>query len=839
MTTITRQPPDRDPRRTQLAMLLASVAGLAIAIASASAQDAPPPPANPPGAQPQFNNPDERVTLSFPGQAVELTTFVQYVSEKLGINIFYDDSLQNVRIVFQAPMEVAARDLLTLLAKFVEERGFVLSYDAVGNFWQIRQGLNVVPDIGEGAFSTTRVIRTPLVKPSALQQPLTTMLGQAATTSLRLTAIDELGVLIVTGPPTLLTTVNELVDRILKEQADQGLHRFTLEHVSSDFARTRILTLNGRLTGAVGPGQAAAQPGGAALSAGSLTNLDARLLTDRGNALIFRGTELEAQMLERYIDIVDVVTPLIARRYAAGTVAEEVARTGERMGLGPVTTNQAGSTVTGGSFGGVRGGLPPATDQEVNGSGFTVDAEQGTLVFFGNERQHEIVARLVKEFTEQQIGAKVEIKMYKLDNASAESVADVLQQIIQESQTRIGNRGNFLPGSRQQPRVASSVRGAPTPPTEIVAGEGPPGASLLPTPGDVTGEGGGVALTATEDQVSIVADIDRNQIIIRATARQHLEFERLIRDLDQRQPQVYIEAQIVSVITNDDFQWTVETQINAGQFLIFSNFGLTAPGTGTPEIPGQPASAVRTVPAGARGLTSALIKSDYLPFVLNTLQTEANARLESTPRILVSDNQEGNITSEREEPFSTTTQGTATTTTGQGGVATAGTNLTVTPRISSGGYVNLEYSVELSAFDRSTAQAQGLQPPVQRELYESSVQVPSDSTIVVGGFTLNQNTESESRIPLLGDLPLIGNLFKSYSRNNQKITIFVFITPTIMTDPNFLDLRLATEGPMKQVDVDGVTPPLFPAVIPIREGDLMSGSRSVPSGSTPVAWARD
>lgn len=827
----THCPASRRPAPALLPWALAMLIG-ALGARPAVAQDAPAPAQN--GAEPQFTNPDEMVTLSFPGQAVELTAFVQYVSEKLGINVFYDDALQNIRIVFQAPMEVQSRDLLTLLAKFVEERGFVLSYDPVGNFWQIRQGLNVVPNLGEGDFSTTRVIRTPLVKPSALQQPLTTMLGQTATTSLRFTAIDELGVLMVTGPPTLLSTVNELVQRILREQANLGFHRFNLEHVSSDFARTRILTLNGRLTGAVAPGTQPVQPGGSAVSAGALTNLDARLLTERGNSLIFRGTAEEAQMLAAYVELVDVVTPLIPRRYAAGSVAEEVARAGERMGLGPVTLSQGGATTTGGAFGGGRGGLPAATDQEVNGSGFTVDPDQGTIVFFGNERQHEIVANLVREFTEQQIGAKVEIKMYKLDNASAESVADVLQQIIQEGQLRTGNRGGFIPGARTQARpVASQVRDAPVPPTEIEAGQAPA------QPVDVVGEGGGVSVTATADQVSIVADTDRNQIIIRATARQQLEFERLIRDLDQRQPQVYIEAQIVSVTTTDDFTWTVETQINAGQFLIFSNFGLTAPGMGDPQIPGQPASAVRTVPSNLRGVTSALIKSDYLPFVLNTLETEANARLESTPRILVSDNQEGNITSEREEPFSTTTQGTATTTTGQGGVATAGTNLTVTPRISSGGYVNLEYSVELSAFDRSTAQAQGLQPPVQRELYESTVQVPSDSTIVVGGFTLNQNTESESRIPILGSIPLIGNLFKSYSRNKQKITIFVFITPTIMTDPNFLDLRLATEGPMKQVDVDGVTPPLFPAVIPIREGDLITGDRSVPPGEPPMAWASE
>ncbi|HBS29722.1 MAG TPA: hypothetical protein DEB06_09800, partial [Phycisphaerales bacterium] len=431
---------------------LAAIAGLAVAMSGppAFAQEGGPAPelARQPGAAaPVLTNADERITLSFPGQAVELTTFVQYVSEKLGINIFFDDSLQNVRVVFQAPMEIAGRDLLTLLAKFVEERGFVLSFDPLGNFWQIRQGANILPQMAEGDFSTTRVIRTPLVKPSALQTPLTTMLGTAATT-VRLTAIDELGVLIVTGPPTLLAIVNDIVDRVLREQADQKLHSFTLDHVSSDFARTRILTLNGRLSAGIAPGGAAAAPGAAAIAAGSLTNLDTRLLTDRGNALIFRGTQDEAQMLGEYVRLVDVVTPLIAKRYAAGPVAEEIARAGERMGLGPVSTPVSGG---GGAFTpGRPGGAPDASQQEVNGSQFTVDAEQGTIVYFGNDRQHATVAALVKEFTEQQIGAKVEIKMYKLDNASAESVAEVLQQIIQESQLRTGNRGNFLPGSRQQ-----------------------------------------------------------------------------------------------------------------------------------------------------------------------------------------------------------------------------------------------------------------------------------------------------------------------------------------------------------------------------------------------------
>ena len=199
-------------------------------------------------------------------------------------------------------------------------------------------------------------------------------------------------------------------------------------------------------------------------------------------------------------------------------------------------------------------------------------------------------------------------------------------------------------------------------------------------------------------------------------------------------------------------------------------------------------------------------------------------RIISFPRLLVLDNLTGTMHSEREEPFATTSQGTATTTTGQGGVASAGTLLEVTPRISQGGYITLEYQFELSNFDRTVAQSQGLQPPTQREQFESTVQVPSDSTIVVGGFTLASFDESESKIPLLGDIPLIGNLFKTFSRNRTKTTIFLFITPTIMSDPDSLDLRLVSEGPMKEMDVDDQTPELQPVTIPISARDLATSS---------------
>lgn len=744
------------------------------------------------------------IRLNFGAESVSLDAFVDYVSQALRINITPDPAIAQQQIMFRAPLEVPKEQLLPLLAALVEEKGFALVEDPILGYF-IRTAANVPADFDEeGAFLTTRVIRTPMIRPSAVQSSLQPLMGQSPA-NLRFSPLDDLAVLIVTGPPRAVETVERFVDRLLDEVAGQRLQRLQLFNVEATYARSRVITLNGKLGGAA----AMAAVGGAAPSGGgSLANLDSRLIIDQGNSIIFRGTEEEASQVRQLIEMVDVVTPLTSKRYSAGSVAGEVARAGEREGMGPVAESAAGGatssfTPSRPSVAGMSGGSTGET--QVNTSGFTVDAESGVIVYTGTEQQHKRVAELVKSFTEHIMGSRVDIRMYKLHNAEAESVAELLTRLIEDPSTqRTSGTSPFLPASRVQGQRTQT----PTPAPELA----------VP---DATGEEGAAAATSGAPvEISIVADPDRNQILVKAPARQQAEIEQIIKRLDERRPQVYIEAQIVAVSTNNDFNWTVEMQINAGQFLLFSNFGLSTAGAN--------AQAPRVVPTNRTGLTTAVIKSDYVPFILNTLQSKTDSKIISNPRILVNDNETGDLRSEREEPFATTTQGTATTTTGQGGVATAGTSLSVTPRISKGGYISLEYSIELSDFVGQPVA--GLQPPTQREQFNSIVTIPSDSTIIVGGFSLTRRSETEQGIPLLKDLPLIGWAFKAFNATDRRTTIFVFITPRIMTDPNFIDLRLASEGPMEKSGIEGMTPPLEPVSIRI---DPAASDRLIPRNRAP------
>lgn len=751
---------------------------------------------------------------------MDLSAFVELVSEALQINIIEDAGLQGRTILFRAPLAIPMDDVIPFLRSLLEDNGFTIVSTDMG-FYRIRQDTTVDPSFQGGALATTKIIPTPLVKPSSLQSLITT---QFSATNFRLNPIDELGVLLVTGSPSSLDNLEEFVSRVISEVGNQRLFPFQLTNVSADYARSRILQLNGQLaTGTTATPQAAQG------LVSALSNLDSRLILDQGNTLLFKGTPDEAQGVASLVSVVDVVTPLIVKRYVAGSVAREAARAGERLGLGPVTELDQGSSSFNPRAGAnVQPGGVNVVQPAV--SGFTVDPETGSVIYYGTLEQHRTVDELIEQFKETAIGENIEIKTYKLLYAKAEGddnvagVAEILEELIAEPSRQradspfLPQTGNVTPGPAAD-RLAQALDEA-----------------------GVVGEDGGTRLLATTENTIIVSDPGRNQIIIKAPAAAQEQFAKIIAELDQKQPQVLIQVKIVSVILNDTFDWSADVQFNFGQFSWFSGFGVT----GAPAD-GDPFSA-RTfpVPESGNGLTTGLIKSDYLPFAIQTLQTKGETRVISEPQILVNDNQTASLESLAEIPYASASQGTSTTITSQGGTAEAGTVLEVTPRISEGGDITLEYSVELSDF---TGVAQGgLQPPAQRDIYGSFVTLPTDTTVVVGGFRLDRDDTQENKVPILGDIPVLGNLFKSYSKDTRDSVIFVFITPVIMHDPSGADLRLITAGPMAEVGIDPDVPMLQPAIMPIV-GSLGVDERLIPTNTGaeaastsdvfPVASTRD
>lgn len=793
--------------------------------------------------------PDE-VTLSDFSGPIELKTLIELVAEVLQINIVASDQLTG-SVVLNAPVTVKKAELLKLLGSLLEQQSFMITRDDTG-WYKVLPTDNVIlapRALGaDGELTTTRVIPTPTVKASSLAQAITDQLG-VANKPQRISFMDELGVIIATDSPRRLDALSSLVAEVLSRHAQVEWTRMELRFVSPAVARQRLLDMLGAASATPGaivipqPGQPAAQGG---QNSGNFSNIGDRLIADpSGNQLIFRGFPEEIARVEEMLAYIDRPNTLRYAKYFAGSGATQIAQLAERLGLGHVeivdgsatsqnTTGTPGTQTIQFQQGGNRGPVVVNQGQQqvqpIGGPVMIVDTIRASIIYYGTDQQHNQLADLISKFdTELE---QVVIASYKVKNRMAPDVADVLNGIA-FNQAASGSGSEFLPGgggffnnlNRQfgNQTGTNTLGGASRNNTNNRNTRQQQNSGFQPFRGNLQQGANSSAQFNPNDpnalggpDVFILADQGSNSVIIKAPALQQEEFARIIAKLDQRTPQVYIEVQIVAVTATKDFRLAFETQlINAGGTggALNTNFGLgsltTTTGGTTPTTSGGFTSR-KNVATGLGGLTSAVIKSDYVPIVMNALQTNTDSRILASPHLLVDDNVEAEIVSLEEQPTSATSQGTSSTVTNFGGYEQAGTRLLVTPSISEGGYMRLMYEIELSNFVGTGAN--GFPAPKQtRNIRSDSVTVPGDTTIIVGGITLDQKGLTIAKIPLLGDLPLVGHLFRDHNTNDTSTKLYVFITPRIFRDQNFRDPILYTRAPAKEAGITLDYPELKPA----------------------------
>ncbi|MEI7657559.1 MAG: secretin N-terminal domain-containing protein [Phycisphaerae bacterium] len=783
---------------------------------------------------------DETITLAAFSEPVQLTALVNLLASTLGVNVSIIGNLDGT-VAFNAAVPVKKSELTRLVDSLLGQSGWTIAQDPQTGWYLVMQEGNV-PMNFKGEVATTRVFSTPNVRPSALQATITAQLGgggapgQPAAGGGKIQAFDELGIIIATDSPRRLDQINELITRIIDEYNKAQFIRIELQHLAATAARERVMQLLGQAAQGGGdpamqgqPRPVPVQPGMPG-AAGSLENLSERLTVDpQGNSLIFRGMQQEIAQIESLLKVIDVPNTLKPKSFFAGSNAAQIAAFAQAKGYGEVTTIGEANQQQG-----AAGGAPPAFQNNLNlqqgtragGAGgsrtggmggpmLVVDEANGNIIYYGTPTQHEQLATLIEQLDIQ--SERIVIQEYKLKNSKAEDVADVVMGLL-NNQSLVGDSpllpdggmGGGLTGrgsgfgsgfgngfSGGSSRLRNSRRLSQ------------PANQTSPAPGK-PGTGEGLELDGTN--AFVIADVKNNQILVKAPQARQDDFRKLIEKVDLRRPQVYLEVRIVAVTWSDTLRLAFETQLINAQGtggLLQTNFGLTSAG--------QNASitARRNVSTGLGGLTAAIVKSDQIPIVVTALQTKADTRILSSPSLLVDDNEEAEIMSVEQQPYSTTqvTTGAPNTTT-FGGYESAGTKLNITPSISEDGYVKLAYETELSSF---TGQGTNGSPPpkLENNVKAASLTVPSDSTVVVGGLNVDTRRTTRVQVPLLGDIPIIGQLFQDYNRTGQTTTLYVFITPRIMREPNFADLHLLSEGPQKRAKLESDLPPLKPTAITI------------------------
>ncbi len=293
---------------------------------------------------------------------------------------------------------------------------------------------------------------------------------------------------------------------------------------------------------------------------------------------------------------------------------------------------------------------------------------------------------------------------------------------------------------------------------------------------------------SSASELNIQPDETLNALVVRADPSQMSEIEDIVSQLDVRRAQVLIEAAIVEVsgdVSNAlGIQWASLDQGNAVGGVNFSNLGTDLNSVISAIQGGTPAGLANGITL-AGGDTNGAGDQGY-GGLLQALANTTNANLLSTPSIMTLDNQEAEIIVGQNVPFIT---GSSTSTTD--GISNpfqtisredVGLTLRVVPQINDGDVIRLQVEQEVSSVVPTSEAIQSADLITNKRSIKTTILADDSETIVLGGLIQDDITESEQKVPVLGDIPLLGHLFKSRSRVNVKRNLLVFLRPNIVRE---------------------------------------------------------
>jgi general secretion pathway protein D len=315
------------------------------------------------------------------------------------------------------------------------------------------------------------------------------------------------------------------------------------------------------------------------------------------------------------------------------------------------------------------------------------------------------------------------------------------------------------------------------------------------------GEGGKVGATTVKapvsslgEKISVLADKTTNALIITASSQDYAVLEEVIKKLDIVRAQVYVEALIAEVTLEKvsqlgvEWNWT-ENPVDGK----FKQFGSTNFGMVNALQQGALNGLIMGVSKGM--ITSGTTSFPDIKALVQFYGGDTDVNVLSAPRLLTTDNQEAQIIVGEERPFLKSAQTNIGDTLSSVQVQTweykdVGITMKITPHISKGTLLRLDIFAEIKSFVEDVKGLTGAAITTKRQA-TTSVVVEDGSTVVIAGLIRDDKTGSIGKIPILGDIPLLGWLFKNRSQNKTKTNLLIFITPRIVTSAE--DLRKITE----------------------------------------------
>jgi type II secretory pathway component GspD/PulD (secretin) len=772
------------------------------------------------------------VELNLAG-SVSLPRLVEAVSKQLDIRFLYSADLANRQVTVYTPARLPRSALLALLGSLLKGENLAIVDSDVAGWKRIVDVADMVPHATPGqaseilkrdgpAAAVTQVIPIQNADISKLAQALRPFLSRGA----NFLALPENRLIIVTDYAQNVKTMSELL-KLIDEPTGQAVLEFY--ETKNRTPASLIDQVESLIAKSGTPPDA---------------SVEVRLFNDAsGRRVVVAGPQARVDQILRLLQQLDTGMDFLTRVYRLQNVSADRI---DKLIRGLVSSEDADKTLE-----------------------TTIDADGNLLIVRAPADVHQQIETLIAELDLPVDTTESPIQFYKLKNANAIEVLYSLLALQQVSGSGVQPAGYGLFGTVDG--GAGGVMAANG--MSVPAGMGvvpSMGVNVINNPGylgdtggrrvrmpfdsgyaddpfrDTTmqnqneelrpliaanapnqfgygglgygGYGGGVGLAGGQvaylpGGARISADVATNSLIVLAPASIQPIYERLIRSLDLRRPQVMIEAEIVAVDTSNNFSLGVEVSIGdrtgIKKLYKFTSFGLS-------EV--DPISGMLT-PNPGLGFNGVLLDPDVADVIVQALSRHTRVKVLASPKILVNDNQTGTLESVASFPFSSINVVNTIGSSSLGGEQQAGTIITVTPHINEDNHLQLEFDVEFSSFEGdpipSGGEFGGVLPPARRiDRVGSVVTIPDGKTVVVGGLKRTRDIESFSGVPWTEHIPVLRELTSLTGTEQRCISFFLFIRPKILRDSQFRDLRYLSDLEIQEAQVPGDAPVSRPLIIP-------------------------
>jgi type II secretory pathway component GspD/PulD (secretin) len=719
---------------------------------------------------------DETLELDLP-EKINIIDLLDLVGKYLHLDYVYDATEvagKEVSLKVQGPIKV--KDLYPLMESVLKFKGFVTSRK--GNLVTItarEKALDIDPALvttSEGKIRFGDVVITRIYDLKYMFTAPAKTLLESMKLGVVVTVIPDSKKIIVTGYANTMSRVDELLEIFDKpgepKQFKYRQLKYTMAKSLVDQIKKLVEKLGGTVSiGAISTSEPSApapppgrpvrqipppsqpsQPSGSSTPALSVY-LD---FDERTNRILMIGLKSELDIVEELVTVLDVAQQDLRslRLYEIQHVgAEEVREKLAELGIISGGAGVGGGRITR-KAGAQQGAPQPAqaggtTEGLLEEPQVIVIESTNSLLVNATPEQHAQIAMIIGFTDSETLEHAIPYEIYSLENQDPLKLAEVLNKLIQETV------------KDKEGKIEKVVK--------------------------------------KEEDIIIVPDENTFSIIVYASRKNQEWIKKLIKSLDKRRPQVLLDATLVAITRGDQFNFDLDMVTKFPKLAPGGSMSMLTPllqdaNSGFPDE--TIIEATTGVGGGGTMEGKGFYSDEHIQALLTIMQAKNYGRILAQPKVLVNDNEKGTIKTERtlyvartaevlpSQPATTGTSGFVTSSTTFEAYP-SGITLEITPHISEGDLLRLEISLIRSSQQSPRVRLPNQPPPDKEENnIKTIVTVPNRSTIILGGVLTLDQGKTVSKIPLLGDIPIVGGLFRSIGNSDSESKLYVFVKAYIL-----------------------------------------------------------